>query len=80
MKPATGRTMEQRPGSLPAFTLFGLAAVPCPPRHFELEPGLPGLDRLGAVLDPRTAFFRRLHSHVRQLKISLFGSFAGTGS
>ena len=47
----------QRPASLPAFSLFGLAAVPGPPRHFELEPRFPGLDRFGAVLDPRAAFF-----------------------
>ena len=32
-------------------------------RHFELEPGLPGLDRFGAVLDPRAAFFGALHCY-----------------
>jgi hypothetical protein len=51
------RRLRFRPGSLPAFALFGLAAVPCPPRHFELEPRFLGLDGLGAVLDPRTALF-----------------------
>ena len=51
------RPTEKRPGSLPAFTLLGLAAVPGPPRHFELEPRLPGLDRFGAVLDARAALF-----------------------
>jgi hypothetical protein len=42
---------------IPAFTLFGLAAAPCPPRHFELEPRLLGLDSSGAVLDPGAALF-----------------------
>jgi hypothetical protein len=50
-----GPLKRQRPESLPALTFLGLAAVPCPPRHFELEPRLPGLDRFGAVLDPRPA-------------------------
>lgn len=36
---------------------FGLAAIPSPPRHFELEPGFLGLDGSGAVLDPRAAVF-----------------------
>jgi hypothetical protein len=42
---------------IPAFTLFGLAAAPCPPRHFELEPSVLGLDSSGAVLDPGAAPF-----------------------
>jgi hypothetical protein len=51
-------------GSPPALTLLGLAAVPGPPRHFELEPGLSGLDGVGAVLDPRAALFGK-SSHAR---------------
>jgi hypothetical protein len=56
-----GRPKRQRPGSLPAFTLFGLAAVPSPPRNFELQPRRSGLNRFGAILDPRAALFERAH-------------------
>jgi hypothetical protein len=49
------RPDHSRPLRFSALTLLGLAAVPGPPRHFELEPGLSGLDRFGAVLDPRAA-------------------------
>ena len=42
-------------GLLPAFTLLSLAAVPCPPRHFELEPRLAGLVGKVALLDPGAA-------------------------
>ena len=62
---ARGRRQRQRPGLLPALTLFGLAAVPGPPRHFELEPGLSGLDGVGAVLDPRAAFLGSALHHAR---------------
>jgi hypothetical protein len=47
---------EKPPGP---FRLFGLTAVPSPPRHFELEPRFLGLDGLGAVLDPGSPFFGR---------------------
>ena len=57
------RAKRQRPGSLPALTLFGLSPIPSASRHAELEPRLPDFDGFGAVLDPRAAFLRRLHSH-----------------
>src|SRR5580658_9841588 len=41
--------------SPPSLAASGLAPVPCPTRHFELEPRLAGFERLGAVLDPRAA-------------------------
>ena len=50
----------------PARPLLGLAAVPGPPRHVELEPRLPGLDGPGAVLDPRAASFAGLVHRVLQ--------------
>jgi hypothetical protein len=39
----------------PGLSAVRPSAVPCPPGHSELEPGFPGLDGSGAVLDPRTA-------------------------
>jgi hypothetical protein len=47
----------ENPLQVPAFTPFGLAAVPGPPGHFELEPRFLGLDGAGAVLDAGAAFF-----------------------
>src|SRR5580704_1573646 len=51
------RATDRGRDSLPAFSLLSLAAVPGPPRHFELEPRFLGLDGVGAVLDPRAALF-----------------------
>jgi hypothetical protein len=55
----------ERLGSLPALTLLSLAAVPCPPRHFELQPGFPGLDGVGSVLEARAAGFAAGHHWLR---------------
>jgi hypothetical protein len=74
MRSATSRGDEKRPGSLPALTLLGLAAVPSPARHFELEPRLLGLDGSGAVLDPRAAFLPRLHWSMLPFQLLTSGS------
>jgi hypothetical protein len=67
--PQRGEKFHQ--ASPPARPLLGLAAVPCPPRHLELEPGLPGLDGFGAVLDARTALFGSpAHASGSQLRLN----------
>jgi hypothetical protein len=45
------------PPQFSARSLLGLAPVPRAPRHAERQPWLTSFDRVGAVLDPRTAFF-----------------------
>ena len=61
-----------------AFALFGLATVPCPPQHAELEPRPSWFVGLGAVLDARacpvSARFMRTFPFPLQYVASLLGS------
>jgi hypothetical protein len=64
-----GKREGRRPksGGRPAYdcrrtSALGLTAIPSAPRHAALEPRRAGLDRLGAVLDPRPAGLARGHS------------------
>jgi hypothetical protein len=68
---------RKRPGSLPALPFLGLAAVPSPTRHAELEPGLSGLDCVGAVLEARAAGFT-VREHLAD-KLD-YGFFCGVSS